>query len=153
MQLITVGIGFNSLRAYHLERKHYELSDSIGSDVLSERIDSECYACNNLHGILCDRHSAFGGNDPHSWWCGLVIQLRNSPCCWFMKEIGYCDSCRHSRRVNDTLGTMECRRYPPQSSENFKHAFYFPSVDKHTWCGEFEQKRKIGEEPNAKVSS
>ena len=69
-----------------------------------------------------------------------------------MKEIGYCDMCRHSRRVNDLLGTMECRRYPPHPSDNFKSMGYFPAVDKHTWCGEFEPKRSIGEEPNAKVS-
>jgi hypothetical protein len=61
-------------------------------------------------------------------------------------EIGYCDMCRHSRRVNDTLETMECRRYPPSVSPNA-----FPMVSKHTWCGEYEPKRKIGEE-NAKVS-
>lgn len=63
--------------------------------------------------------------------------------------IAYCDMCRHSVRVSDTLGMMECRRYPPQPNPNFKATGYFPTVDKHTWCGEYQPKRKIGDEPNA----
>ena len=66
-------------------------------------------------------------------------------------EIGYCDFCRHSRKleVYDVLEslTMECRRYPPSIVSNS-----FPKVSNLIWCGEYEPKRKIGEEPNAKVS-
>lgn len=68
------------------------------------------------------------------------------------QEIAYCDMCRHSRRVNDVLGTMECRRYPPVADQNFVAKGIFPTVDNHTWCGEYQPKRKIGDEPNAKVS-
>lgn len=68
------------------------------------------------------------------------------------QEIAYCDSCRHCRRVNDVLGVMECRRFPPVPDQTYTTKGIFPYVDKHTWCGEYQPKRKIGDEPNAKVS-
>ncbi len=84
-------------------------------------------------------------------------------------SIGYCDMCRFStiidvERFHKTELTayssfemkkteiMVCRRYPPNPCGTNETSF-FPEVNKLTWCGEYQPKRKIGDEPNAKVSS
>jgi hypothetical protein len=87
-------------------------------------------------------------------------------------SIGYCDMCRFSTPIEverafeedlpfsvNSVGwvlkpttIMVCRRYPPQTTGT-NESSVFPEVNRLTWCGEFSPKRKIGEEPNAKVSS